>query len=922
MATKQDCMNAAIRAGATVDEARDIVASVVEEAKLLKAAGVVAGAEKELAAKIMQRAEAARVQTLIRRKQTAHTIRRRIEVEGAIHEMQAEGASFMDAMTALLVGSAERFAGSRASVSNKKAGIRQQWLGSMLRELEEMDGQPLRLLQEDRAFHDLVHQEMLASGSTGDAVARHTAGVFQKHLEWMRVRLNDAGATIGKIDGYAPQSHSMDRLRAAGETRWVQYILPRIDFEKSLPGVLESDREQVLREMFTTILTGQRRQAGGMEKGMPTLPRNMASSMNAERVLHFKDATSALEYHKDFGEGTIVQAVLGQLQARTGRLALMETFGTNPEAMLQSLIAGEARRLRNATDDEVALLGKNMKDRASAKIKKTIAASETALQKALDDGDQAGALTARMAWEKAVGDLRSHMVTDTSDLWQRSRLGGGIANYYAIHSGEAGTPVNPTLARVCANIRGVQAMAKLGAAAISAFADVFVKAVNLRHNGENLLGAWKNALDIRIEGMQAKERVELGRALGVYTNSLMGDVYMRFDVAEAPSGAVSRAMNKFFRFSGLEGWTEGHRAAYTMYLSSRLGDNAGLGFDGLNKDFAASLRRYGLHEKWDLLQKMVVKQEIEKGHVEAHMLPERAYDLTDADIEAHLPERWQEGNRPLANADPEVKEQWEYGRAQEQNRVRKDVATDLIGYYADETRYAVLEPDEKTRAYLYADAKPGTGWGEFRRFMLQFKGFPAAYTQRFLHENRANRASMGRGEIEVPGVIHAAVTGMAFGYLAMSAKDLVKGREPRSPEKIETWFAAGMQAGGLGLLGDFFLGTHDRFGNQALASVAGPIPTLAGQMATLTGMAARGEVADAGEGALRLAIDNTPFLNLFYTRAALDYLFLFHIREALSPGTLARTEQRLRKEYNQEFLTIGDYDLRPSKRIKRGGGFK
>jgi hypothetical protein len=48
--------------------------------------------------------------------------------------------------------------------------------------------------------------------------------------------------------------------------------------------------------------------------------------------------------------------------------------------------------------------------------------------------------------------------------------------------------------------------------------------------------------------------------------------------------------------------------------------------------------------------------------------------------------------------------------------------------------------------------------------------------------------------------------------------------------------------------------------------------------------------------------NNTPFLNLFYTRAALDYLILYHIQEALNPGSLRRMEQKLKKENGQEFL--------------------
>jgi hypothetical protein len=50
---------------------------------------------------------------------------------------------------------------------------------------------------------------------------------------------------------------------------------------------------------------------------------------------------------------------------------------------------------------------------------------------------------------------------------------------------------------------------------------------------------------------------------------------------------------------------------------------------------------------------------------------------------------------------------------------------------------------------------------------------------------------------------------------------------------------------------------------------------------------------------LNFAINNTPFVNLFYTRPALDYLFLNALREATSPGFLKRQERRRFKDYGQ-----------------------
>ena len=74
--------------------------------------------------------------------------------------------------------------------------------------------------------------------------------------------------------------------------------------------------------------------------------------------------------------------------------------------------------------------------------------------------------------------------------------------------------------------------------------------------------------------------------------------------------------------------------------------------------------------------------------------------------------------------------------------------------------------------------------------------------------------------------------------------------------------------------------------------------------------------ANGAEDTLRLVMANAPFVNLWYTRAALDWMLLYHVREMLSPGTLQRTERKMKTAFGQEFL------VRPSLHIKRGGGFR
>jgi len=59
--------------------------------------------------------------------------------------------------------------------------------------------------------------------------------------------------------------------------------------------------------------------------------------------------------------------------------------------------------------------------------------------------------------------------------------------------------------------------------------------------------------------------------------------------------------------------------------------------------------------------------------------------------------------------------------------------------------------------------------------------------------------------------------------------------------------------------------------------------------------------AEAGDF-FNKALNNTPFLNLFYVRPVLNMLIFNRLQEYLNPGYFRRTEQRLRKEEGRGFL--------------------
>lgn len=239
------------------------------------------------------------------------------------------------------------------------------------------------------------------------------------------------------------------------------------------------------------------------------------------------------------------------------------------------------------------------------------------------------------------------------------------------------------------------------------------------------------------------------------------------------------------------------------------------------------------------------------------------------------------------------------------DKAREDLALKIHAYYADRGEYAVLAPGARERAILRQGTRAGTPAGEALRFVTQFKAFPVAVMSKaWGREIHGGNHGMGR----VAGIVHMMVAATAFGYVAGMLKDLWKLRTPRDPRDPATWGAAFLQGGGAGIYGDFLLGKASRFGNSALETVAGPTFSAAGELVNIWNGARAGD--DKSAAMLRWTVSNTPFANLFYTRAGLDYLFLYQVQEALNPGFLRRFEARVERENGQRFL------LKPSSVLK------
>ncbi len=444
-----------------------------------------------------------------------------------------------------------------------------------------------------------------------------------------------------------------------------------------------------------------------------------------------------------------------------------------------------------------------------------------------------------------------------------------LASRFDEIDGTAQTPVNRQGARIASSVRAVEAMAKLGNVLFASVTDIPFKAAELRYQGIGLLQSYADGVAALLRGRGRGEARDIADALRAGADGIVGTIAARFDSNDTLPGIASKFSNWFYRLSGLTYWTDAQKAGAELLMSRRLGQLRGKAWTALPEETRRVLGLYGIDSAdWRALDTVDWRQ----ANNRAYLTPDIALGLDE---------------RVMPRA------------------AREELAAKLAAFYADRADFAVPTPGARERAMLNLGTRRGTVEGEALRFMTQFKSFPVAAISKVA----GRELHGGQGKVgAVAGIVHLIVGTTIFGYLAMVAKDLAKGRTPRDPTDPKTWLAAFVQGGGAGIYGDFLFGDFNRFGRSLLASLAGPTLGQIDDVAELWSRFKRGD--DFGAQALRLAENNTPFINLFYTRLALDHLILFQIQEALNPGGLRRYERRVREQNGQSFF------LPPSAAVK------
>ncbi len=341
------------------------------------------------------------------------------------------------------------------------------------------------------------------------------------------------------------------------------------------------------------------------------------------------------------------------------------------------------------------------------------------------------------------------------------------------------------------------------------------------------------------------------------------------------TGVSAQLADMTMRVSGLSALTDAGKTAFGLELAARVVDDFDKTFENLNPTFRKMLEHAKIDaEDWAIMRSTQSYEFNGVKFFDPNALMKRT-DLSSAD--------------------------------------KQRVMHKYVEMQSELSIFAVPEPDARARAITTLGQERGTIPGELVRSVFQFKGFPVAVILSHVYRGWFE-STAGLDRLSYLGML--AIYTTAMGYIALEAKEISKGREPRRVFKDgsidkETLGAAFLQGGGAGILGDFInagvFGTN-RYGQGILTSMAGPVAgLLLSDLPRVTlgqaGKAIEGEDINIPSDIVRTGGRYIPVASsLWYTRLLFERTILDQLQLMTDPKAPRRfklAEDRRIKEFGQ-----------------------
>ena len=797
-------------------------------------------------------------------------------------EAVKNGNDWARAIEARLVGSNRPMfdpksrTGNQLSAAAVGLAAKKDWIGGVVTDLERLGRDDPKLAGLDRIFYSkAIEDDIFREKWQLDFADRGKPGVTKNEQalaiakvlhKWDKVRvaaLNGEGAWITDYAGYMTRlTHDPDRIRRAarpykpldpttylykGFTQadreaWTMATLSHLDVKRTFGGNEEPDK--ALAEMFGGFVDGSHMELEALttEPGHPSI----AGAVSHNRVFHWKSADDWLAYNRAFGRFTPTDAWLQSMNKSADHYALMKVFGSKPkEGFENDLVYARNRTMGTAEGDK--------------------------LNKWADREDNTGKLM----------------------------------NRFRVVSGEADRPVHNIASGLVDGAMAVQRMAKLGFTPFAMIVDNVNISRELARHGLSWLERNGSVLSGYTQGAEGSARAEVADLLHTGILGRLRGVTARFDISDARAGTLAKLENTFFKITGMTAMTENKRADAERMMAYALGKNRGKDFAEFGEMETHLLQAFGIGDReWKLLHK-ADWHDIEG---QTYLTPDIAQRIPDEAIKAYA----NEGRSISEQASSTTLQMAGIVPGGLVDRTRQDLAMKLWAYFAERGQFAVLEPGAREKAMLYQGTQRNSPLNLALRLLLQFKQFPATIlTRTWETELRGGGTKMDK----VAGITELIVGTTLAGMFANYLNAIFKGQDPNAQwrnEPVQALMAGFLRGGAASIYGDYLLGEYSRHGMNFLEGLAGPTIGQVNRLVELYNLLKQ-DTADVfrdkdkhkGSQTAALAFkavrDNTPFMNMIYTRAAFDYLITYRIQEWLNPGYLQRMEQGMKQRSGIEF---------------------
>ena len=397
------------------------------------------------------------------------------------------------------------------------------------------------------------------------------------------------------------------------------------------------------------------------------------------------------------------------------------------------------------------------------------------------------------------------------------------------------------LANIAMGVRTLQNTGKLGLATITSFGDLAQYMGTTNFQGRGLLTGLFEAMNGLFQNND-RAAMEVLETTSNSIHSFMGNKY----------GAANDTWGKHY------------------------GMQTELKFSDLSVRERNFLTLYGIDDgKWNMLRS--IKTLDSQG--KKYMTAEGVDELSDNVITAYIGKKLSQ--REIRNFKQDLQITWR-------------------NVLVDQTMHGTPEPDAAIRAITNQGLEKGTPMGETIRFVMQFKSFPISIWKKIIGRELYSYGPDDSKLARVSGLASLLMLSTFWGYIAMSAKDMLKGRSPRDPNKLSTLGQAFAQGGGAGIYGDFLINElQNEYGNGIFETALGPTASDIDKIINIG--QSLNDPKKAGKKFLQLAEGNVPFLNLYYTKTAYDYLIGYQVKEYLDPGYFRRMRDKHEEQRGQSY---------------------